>query len=393
MPDVNQTDAINLWFSPEWCDWRWRISGCNDASLWKIVYICTLSQQLQKQQGSLLMWFGISTLGHTVWGLLVMRIAIIIKKIYIKLWRKGRKLIEIVSGGLKPRAAEVFILAATLHMFGRALYTSIVLGDGFKLHAVTEFFHEWPWTILYDGAVLFNIGIIYATPRFKMSPGTNASGIEKVRLPGPRALNIIMAIYIIIPSITLSLFGILDGHARDNGNWELATTYNSIHYGLWGSYCWLLAALSSYFGVKLIMLLRASANGALEKTDSSGDFRRALLTLIITLSCTIVIEVSFALVLIFYSIFRESMHVHRWVSIWIGLVWILITPTMLTPIFVMVAYGLIKGKQEKMTRNASSAATTGKSSNGGKSSFTPVSEATPSTILGSPPTDRILGRV
>ncbi|KAJ3299341.1 hypothetical protein HK104_009293 [Borealophlyctis nickersoniae] len=330
---------------------RGRIDGCRDSQVWKTYY-------------------GV----HTVWAYLLFRCFIIYKKIYQVLRRKKLRLFEVVSGGgLKPRAADMFILGGTAHIGGRALYTSIILGRGFANHAVEEFFHELPWVTLYIGTLAFCIGIIYATPRHRIIL-SDAGTSTRARLPSPIVLNLILGTLTFLPLITLNLFAALDGHARDVGDYHLAQRYNAVHYGLWSAYCWALAGVSVYFGVTLVSMLRASqVKEAVNSTEESqsAEFRRAILTLITTLACTTVIELAFAIVLLFYAIFRVAIHSIRGINIWIGTVWIFVTPLMITPIFVVMVWGVYKEKPDKAGSRTASSAThqgSGKGSEIGKMS-------------------------
>ncbi|KAJ3154474.1 hypothetical protein HDU86_004603 [Geranomyces michiganensis] len=330
-----------LWANPEWCDWRTRIRGCKNSDIWVAIYVI-----------------------HTIWAYLAAALGLLVcyKKVYQKVWKNNLSLFEIVDGGLRPRAAETFVIGATIHLWLRAIYTSVILAGGFGSQATAESFHELPWHILFSSAVLLSVGIIYATPRHRLT----SNKMRAVRLPSYTVLNIIMLVFTLVPAITLQLFAALDGRARDEGDAESANKFNRIHYGLWSFYCWALGGVELYFGSTLVKILSASASPATSTNHLSGNgggsgaggqqksdtpsstantdshtadasgrasFRRAVTTLIVTIAGTFVCELAFAIVLMFYAIFRVELQSSIGLSVSFATVWVFCTPLMMTPIF------------------------------------------------------------
>ncbi|TPX70592.1 hypothetical protein SpCBS45565_g01651 [Spizellomyces sp. 'palustris'] len=323
------------WFGTEWCDFRFRVSGCKHATMWKTFYIV-----------------------HSIIALplFCLGLYLIYKKIYQRLWKQGLGIFDVIDGAVKPRATEGFILPATIHIFGRFLYTTLIAADVFKSNAVKEFFHDWPWIALWHAGVYFTIGIIYATPKSYVS-GSKRSGdvsiISRSRLPSPRLLNFLLAVYLLVPTITLPLFGLLDGIARDNGNYELAATYNEIHYVLWGLYTILLGMLAIYFGMKLLLILRSNVE-AVAGADGgvNNEFRRAIMMLIVSLGGTFCMEVSYGAVLFFYGILRVKILSLLPAAVFFGFNWIFASALMTYPIFITATYNLIVNKQESRARSS-----------------------------------------
>lgn len=278
-------EEIRLWYSPDWCDFRWRISGCTDSTLWHIFYII-----------------------HTIWAYLatILGIWVVYKKIYRGVWAKGLS----IWTGWRPRAAESFLLGSVVHMFGRALYSSVLLGvkdpEGFGSHALAEVLvcfqctithsslilirvfhwcppqqHDLPWIILFDAMVFFVIGIIHATPRHRLKESTT----DQVRLPSPRTLTIILLVCTNLPPITLPLFAGLDGRGRDMHDMSFSKTFHYLHHGFWAAYCWGWAAVLAYFGVVLLKLLRENIrdlggddneSAAVKQAKDLAEYKRAI---------------------------------------------------------------------------------------------------------------------
>ncbi|KAJ3175187.1 hypothetical protein HDU87_006422 [Geranomyces variabilis] len=287
-------DNTELWANPDWCDWRTRIRGCSYSDVWVTYYVV-----------------------HTFWAYIAGALGLLVcyRKVYQKVWKHHLSLFELVDGGIRPRAAETFVIGATIHLFLRAIYTTVILAGGFGSQAANESFHELPWHILYSSACLLSVGVIYATPRHRLA----SNKMRAVRLPSYTVLNIILFGFCLVPMISLQILAALAGHARDNNEADKARNYNAGHYGLWSFYCWTLGGVTLYFGITLIKLLRASAspqssgnnvaaeapkngsnatnisqNGgestAAADTNGRAGFRRAVMTLIVTIGCTFIMD-------------------------------------------------------------------------------------------------------
>ncbi|KNC96870.1 uncharacterized protein SPPG_07702 [Spizellomyces punctatus DAOM BR117] len=320
----------DLWLNSEWCDWRWRITGCEHAEVWKGFYIA-----------------------HTIacFILVILGSWVIYRRVYRDLWQKKLRLFEFSNGIVKPRGTEVFLIASCVHLFGRGLYTAIVLGDGFKSQAAAEFMHEWPWETLYFACVSFTIGIIHATPKTYMNgKGTldELSTLTKVRLPSQRTLNFLFYFFNALPPLTLPWFSIIDGYGRDTENYVLANAFNTAHYVCWSAYCWSLAAVVLYFGLKMVMILKANAVTGVKSSENGVSqttlLKRAMIILIVTLLGITVILISFAIVLIVYAIWRRLVQGIFPLSVIVGFIWIFVTPFMIAPIYVAVGLGIIHRK-------------------------------------------------
>ncbi|KAJ3150648.1 hypothetical protein HDU89_003056 [Geranomyces variabilis] len=344
-------ENADLWANPEWCDWRTRIRGCKNSDIWVGYYII-----------------------HTILAYFAGALGLLVcyKKVYQKVWKNRLSLFELVEGGIRPRAAETFVVGATIHLFLRAIYTTVILAGGFGSQAANESFHELPWHILYSSACLLSVGVIYATPRHRLA----SNKMRAVRLPSYTVLNVILFVFCLVPTTSLQILAALTGHARDHNEGDKAKNYNAGHYGLWSFYCWALGGVTLYFGVTLIKLLRASASpqssatnvGAGQpKAGSSGThssqtggdssaadangragFRRAVMTLIVTIGCTFAIEVAFACVLGIFAALRVQIQSNLGWSVIFATLWIFTTPLMLTPIFLTMLWSLHKSAQEQM---------------------------------------------
>ncbi|KAI9101070.1 hypothetical protein DFS34DRAFT_455055 [Phlyctochytrium arcticum] len=279
---INPTDGegIESFFGSDWCDFRFRLDGCKHAGVWRTLYIIAIVFTAP---------------------LVLIGIYLIHRKIYVKLWRAGGGILQIVDGAVKPRANEAFLLTGTLSLAGRLLYWCVTVGGGFGSNIVQEFFHDWPFVILWHGGVLFTVGVIYATPKSHITVNKKkgregarqeATQITRSKLPSPQLCNVLLGLFLIVPSVTLPLFALLDGAARDRGNYALAKKYNTIHYLLWGIYCLLLSGVAVYFGYKLWKILDSNVEnvhrGGSGKTTESGgpgksdtdvppEFRRAII--------------------------------------------------------------------------------------------------------------------
>ncbi|KAI8999743.1 hypothetical protein BC832DRAFT_594320 [Gaertneriomyces semiglobifer] len=309
-------------YTPDFCDWR-MLDPCPITAhrgFWRNVYAV-----------------------HTAWAGVLCAVGsyIVYQKIYLPIWSVGKRLMVVVNRGLKPRATEIFALLSTVHLLLRAIYTTVALSSGFGSAALTEIMFDLPWIILFIGGVAFNVGLIYATPRFKMSSSSNGDApLSKVSLPGPLTLNVLFAAYSFIPLITLPIFAGLDGHYRDLGNWDRARHWNRMHYGFWSSYCVALAGLYLWYGTRLVMLLK-QANQMMkggETSKQSAEYRMALRTLIIILTCITVLLILSAIVMACYAAFKYEIHVREASSYLVGLIWTYISCVLLLPFFAVSVY-------------------------------------------------------
>ncbi|TPX66485.1 hypothetical protein SpCBS45565_g04456 [Spizellomyces sp. 'palustris'] len=316
-----------------------RITGCEHAEVWKGFYIA-----------------------HTIacFILVILGSWLIYRRVYKDLWKKKLRLFEISSGIVKPRGTEVFLIASCVHLFGRGLYTAIVLGNGFKSQAAAEFMHEWPWETLYFACVSFTIGIIHATPKTYMNgKGTldELSTLTKVRLPSQQTLNFLFYFFNALPPLTLPWFSIADGYGRDTENYVMANAFNTAHYVCWSAYCWSLAAVVLYFGLKMVMILKANAVTGVKSSESGVTqntlLKRAMIILIVTLLGISVILISFAVVLIVYAIWRRLIQSIFPLSVIVGFIWIFVTPFMIAPIYIAVGLGLIHRRPSVIGSNKS----------------------------------------
>ncbi|TPX65199.1 hypothetical protein SpCBS45565_g05307 [Spizellomyces sp. 'palustris'] len=316
----------DLFYSPEWCDWRFRIYDCENSSIWVGFYIT---------------YVVLSFVSFLV-GLYVCYM-----KVYQNLWKKKLSVIEFNEGILRPKATEAWVIGSTIFLFGRGLYGIVVLSGGFKNSIVTELFHEWPWCAIYIGGVLLTMGLIHATPRnITDSKGASASitQIVEISLPSPRTINALTYIYIISPLVLHHLFAILDGYARDAGNFEQAQVYNMIHYLAWAVHDVALCALAAIYGLQLVRILRAAQEMKLTEGRNEA-FKRAITTLIITLSVIVFLTSGFAAVLFFYGIFRERIQTILGVSILIAFFWLLSAPLSLAPLYLYMTYSINKSSE------------------------------------------------
>ncbi|KAI9007196.1 hypothetical protein BC832DRAFT_610350 [Gaertneriomyces semiglobifer] len=343
--------GYDVWYSPDWCDWRWRISGCTHEGLWRGVYVAhTVITSLTICLGGVLLYKKFRASRAAGSPLLWMRTT---------------------YGGWQPRAAEAFLFFTLIHLFGRALYTALVLAGAFKSQAVTEFFHELPWSILYTGGANFNIGIVYATPRFKLT--STANSMTKISLPGPNMLNALLLIYSLVPLFTLPVYAAMDGHYRDVGDFERANYWNRVHYGSWSIYCWAIAALSLWWGIQLVRLLRSGLNKpfgppvekismpsgldrqhATNGTAGSGgrsEFKRAIIALIVNITSIVVMAISFGMVLGLYAILRVPIQSKIGWSALFGFVWIFISPLSCAPLYGVLLWNMLKSREEERSRS------------------------------------------
>ncbi|KAI8823780.1 uncharacterized protein EV422DRAFT_565694 [Fimicolochytrium jonesii] len=325
-------DVTRQWLEPLWCDFRLQTWSCTDSTLWTTVFII-----------------------HSIWAFLLflMGLWIVVKKIG-QLREKGLGIFEVCDGAVRPRAAEALLVTAAAHILGRGAHTTVVLAGGFGSWAVGEILFDIPWVILFDGAVFYVIGIIYGTPRHRLV----GSSTQSERLPSPRILNLLLFLLTLLPSTTLPLTAYLSGWGRDTAQVHWAVTFTQIHYVLWGVYCIALSGLLLHFGLKLIGILRENSGTMkvlteqveLSHTNLEGsageEFRRTLITLIITVGCMITMVMGSSIVLLAYAFRRIEIHNSFPLSLLIGFTWMFMMPLCLTPIFIVTIYGMLRTKKE-----------------------------------------------
>lgn len=199
---------------------------------------------------------------------------------------------------------------------------------------------------------MFTIGIIYATPRHRLSETTT-----RVRLPSPSTLTILLLTWTILPAVTLPLFAGLDGHGRDIKNVSFSRTFHYLHHFFWSAYCWGWAGVTGYYGYVLLTQLKESIknvgedgmeSAVVKQAKDLSEFKRAIksvcsefsLLWFFSLDTDLVDHVPFqtgiiiaflfvsliasACVLLLYGLFRYQIGTHRAANIIFGMTWIFI---------------------------------------------------------------------
>ncbi|KAI9100683.1 hypothetical protein DFS34DRAFT_615406 [Phlyctochytrium arcticum] len=341
------------WLSPVWCDWRWRIYGCQESDTWKALYI-----------------FSAVLLGI----LLVLGTWILFQK-----HRDGRlKLYTIRNGGFCPAGVNVFLITCMVFFIGRLIHIGMVLSDSYRSQVAAEFMHEWPWEILFIGVVMFTISCIYLTPNAYVSskvPSTNShkgrrrpskrkpkeerekekaeeaviSDFVRVHLPSPRTLNCLLILHSIAPLATLPALAALCGSARDGERWAQASKLSTAQHALWAIYCWSLSSILLGYGVSLVRILQDTGK-SIDRTGGDS-FAQAIRTLIITVACLMVTLVVSGVILTIYGFIRVPIHTTPGVNHICAFIWICLH-VFLVPILLVMAYNT-RNDQKKNSEQSS----------------------------------------
>ncbi|TPX70795.1 hypothetical protein SpCBS45565_g01442 [Spizellomyces sp. 'palustris'] len=332
---VETANDYELWYSPDWCDWRWRIHGCKDSEIWQGFYLA------HSMLTALLFVLG-------AW--------LCYKKVYQALWKQKLSLLNVVDGGLKPRPVEALIFGTTIHILGRFIHTTKILTGEYPTHALGEFSHEWPWEFLLWGGNLFVIGIIYSVPKTYLNNRGSVSNtftISKVRLPSPKAINVIYTVLALVPGILLPLFAILDGHMRDTGQFANAVIFNRLHYYQWLFCCSIPLPILGYFGWKMVSILNANLEDV-QDAGQNSHLKASIRRVVINVMAICALTGSFAVVVGSYATWRVQIHTTRWLSITFAFLWIFTSPLLLTPIYVVSAYNVIMSERTATNPSAAS---------------------------------------
>ncbi|KAI8821508.1 uncharacterized protein EV422DRAFT_45329 [Fimicolochytrium jonesii] len=326
-----QAEIIEGWFNSDWCEWRVHIRDCKNAEIWQAIYAI-----------------------HSVWCFILAAMGLwACNGKVVPLWRKGHRILEFSGGALRPRAVEGFLVVATVGIFGRAMYSTVIClsPTGFGSEAATEFFQVFSFVLFYDAVVVFTVGIVFAIPRQRLVGNITV----RVRLPSPQVLNWILILLVGLPTIIIPTAATLDGHSRDTLRPDRAWAFFRLFCFSWTVSLVLIGIVLVYFGGQLMMALLETERVMTSMTNSHRDtvknaneakFRRSIVTTIVTLTALFMLDVAYCVTLCTFGLYRIEIQSFLPYSIIVGSCWILILPTLLTPVFAIMCYGLRKNEIE-----------------------------------------------
>ncbi|KAI8908691.1 hypothetical protein DFJ77DRAFT_513287 [Powellomyces hirtus] len=334
-----------LWYSPDWCDWRWRVYGCNGSDVWKAYNIERISHNTFSSTPfypARLVLYGL---------LLVSGIWILV----VKLWGKNKRILSIKNGAVKPLATEMFVITSTLHALGQVMFSSVILTVGFPNHILAEVFHDWPWVVLFSGCAFHTVGVIQAIPATYVAASSSTQNmhgsqsdiqVRRIRLPGPWAINGILVVSVLLPAIFMTSFAAMTGAALDSRNYEAATRYNFIHYLVWSFFNWQLAAISGYYGIKMVTVVRSTIADS-KDLQKDAEFKRVIMQVVVSLLAVVGGLLIFGSAILIYALFRVKIHGLLVLSAFIGFAWFFASGLCIAAVFVATLYHIYRTKVEQ----------------------------------------------
>ncbi|CAG8529116.1 2688_t:CDS:2, partial [Racocetra persica] len=172
------------------------------------------------------------------------------------------------GNGIRPLPVDCLLFFWTIAAFLRGTHSLCMLTNAYTKYWQKETFQELGFTVLCYGAVCYNIGIIYTIPvnysggkqTLKVDNKGEASDISvrDIYLPRPTTLNYFLAIWLLLPTVTVFPSAVLSGIYRDLGNNEAADRWTSTQYIIYFFILMLFATVGAYYGINFMLILRGS---------------------------------------------------------------------------------------------------------------------------------------
>ncbi|KAF0468308.1 AAA domain-containing protein [Gigaspora margarita] len=225
------------------CDWRVEIYGCDGSNIFVIeVIISLISYALLSISGTLIFYYR-----------------------YRYMWQG---LFVDHGNGIRPLPVDCLLFFWTIASYIRALHSLLMLTNSYTSYLQRESIQELGFTVLCYGAVCYIIGIIYTIPvnytsgktTLKVDSKCNISdaNMRDIILPRPRTLNYILAIWLLLPTVTVFPCAILSGIYRDHGDGNMGDHWTSIQYIVYFFIDLLFASVGAYYGINFMLILRGS---------------------------------------------------------------------------------------------------------------------------------------
>ncbi|CAG8568606.1 9650_t:CDS:2 [Paraglomus brasilianum] len=267
MPQADNATAGTPPAIPKFCDWRIEIRDCILTEIWVTeVSISLVTNAILAFTSAIFFYYR----RRYMWqGLFVDQ-----------------------SSGIRPLPVDCLLLFWGISTVLRALYALLLLFDAFSAYWQRELLQELGWTFLCFGAACYLIGIIYTIPvsytrgsdamislgssnkRSTNNGVSNDKSTHVIILPTPIQLNFVLGAYFLFPTLIMLPAAVLSGVARDQGNFETAAAWTTVHYVSYWVYDWSVSIISAYYGIHFMIILRTSMNN-FDNRSAGGTYHQS----------------------------------------------------------------------------------------------------------------------
>lgn len=158
----------------------------------------------------------------------------------------------------------------------QVLYSVPIFAGGFNNHIAIEIMHDIPAVLVrrmftLHGGLVCNLLPVHRfsdlisnrcpyriqgiPPRYVATDKDNnvdqGIHVKLIRLPSPKLLNVILALFLLIPMTTI--LGAVKGVWLDKEDYEAATMLNTIQYIIWAAFDVALSSLAAFHGFKMVV--------------------------------------------------------------------------------------------------------------------------------------------
>ncbi|CAG8566086.1 10305_t:CDS:2 [Diversispora eburnea] len=244
---------------PNFCDWRIELYNCEMSQLWVIeVIISLVSYVILSITGTFVFWYR-----------------------YKYMWQG---LFVDHGNGIRPLPVDCLLFFWTIGCYFRGLHSLLMLLNAYTAYWQREMLQESGWTIICYGAICYIVGIIYTIPanythgsRAVIKIETKRSDLKystsrDIYLPTPTQLNWILAIWCLLPTVTVFPFSILSGISRDHGKVSETDQWTSAQYITYFVLDTIFALSGIYYGINFMLILRSTVK---QFSRTSISFQRS----------------------------------------------------------------------------------------------------------------------
>ncbi|KAI8139574.1 hypothetical protein BJV82DRAFT_672544 [Fennellomyces sp. T-0311] len=276
------------------CDWRLTVTGCEEESAFKAMYIVN----------------GIAS------GILaVAASAILFQRIYFH-----KQTIFDLRSIIRPKPIESMAALGIVFHFLRMIHTIIVVLDAAPNVAFRSFLFELPWEFAFAALACYLFGMAHTLS--DVSEEWSSKIIYDTWVGSPYIIDGAYVCVVTLPFISNNVCSIAAGVLGLQGNFFLADRFTSVLYYFWTFYTCSLGVFIVYAGFRLIGLLQDHFEG--KPGVSAEDIEKlklgAVKVKIVTFSAFGSLLL-FSLINVLYGVFRHSITTHMPYNMTIAVIW------------------------------------------------------------------------
>lgn len=296
--------------------------------------VCNIDWRLTLINGQETHALRIINIVNVVWSsvLLVGGIGLLVYRIGFK----GHRLWEQQDNGhVRPKPIEAMLAFLMMFTLLRIVDSLVLLTDAGGDNIIfRSFMYEIPWQFGFAGFSVYLIGIATTLAQSHQAISTGW-------LPSARQVDILAVFLVCSPFVTNNICSIGAGVAAQNHDFYAADIFTRTLYAFWSLYCFTLTVAVLYSGTRLVNIMSRHIR-KFSTSNNSGNTRLAAIKngrskIVIIMLAIAACVISFALLLLMYGIFRNSIMTHLAASIVIGTIWNFLGPSAITFVEIAIA--------------------------------------------------------